>query len=366
MSLVFNIQRFVRNGIAGISAPVLASVAALSPAIIDGKRLNPQLQAFAALQGRLFPLHRFQLRQARALARIAMKNFTVAPRPMALVVDLSIPGELGPIPARLYVPHGLTGPMPATVFFHGGGFVIGDVEGYDSTCRHIAARARCAVLSVDYRLAPEHPMPAAVIDAGAAWRWLIDAAPDLRIDPKRMAVAGDSAGGLLSAMVCLMARDAGIQAPCHQLLIYPATDGRMNTRSAQLYGRGFILEKQLTDWFRALTAGGLTDDEMARVMPIHADRFDDLPSATIVVAGFDPLYDEGVAYADELRDAGVRVELQDHPDMLHGFLTFTGSIPRARHALNQAAGSLRRALWPGHTMHRSRNRPRTMLLPESA
>ncbi|MCF4165299.1 alpha/beta hydrolase [Zavarzinia compransoris] len=366
MSLVFNIQRMVRNGIAGVSAPVLASVAALSPAIIDGKRLNPQLQTFAALQGRLFPMHRFQLRQARSLYRFAMKSFAVASRPMALVEELSIPGELGPIRARLFVPPGLTGPMPLTVYFHGGGFVLGDIDGYDSTCRHIAARARCAVLSVDYRLAPEHPMPAAVIDAGAVWRWLLDSAADLRVDPARMAVAGDSAGGLLSAMVCLMARDAGIQAPCHQLLIYPATDGRMNTRSAELYGRGFILEKQLTDWFRALAAGGLTDEEMARVMPIHADRFDDLPSATVVVAGFDPLYDEGVAYAGELREAGVRVELQDHPDMLHGFLTFTGSIPRARYALDQAAGSLRRALWVGHTLPRGRSRPRTMLLPESA
>ncbi|MDD3447389.1 MAG: alpha/beta hydrolase [Zavarzinia sp.] len=366
MSIVFSLGRIVRNGIASASAPLLHTIAAFSPAIIEGKRLNPQLQTFASFQRRFFPMHRLQLHQARSMYRFAMKSFAVASRPMALIEELSIPGELGPVRARLFVPPGLSTPMPLTVYFHGGGFVLGDVEGYDSTCRHIAARARCAVLSVDYRLAPEHPMPAAVIDAGAVWRWLIEEAPSIGVDPKRMAVAGDSAGGLLSAMVCLMARDADIQAPCHQLLIYPATDGRMNTRSAQLYSKGFILEKQLTDWFRALAAGGLTDEEMARVMPIHADRFDHLPPATIVLAGFDPLYDEGLAYGEALSGGGVHVELQDHPDMLHGFLTFTGTIPRARQALNQAAASLRRALWPGHTMHRHRARPRTVLLPESA
>lgn len=366
MSLAFNLQRIMRNSIAAMSAPLLTTMAAVSPAIIEGKRLNPQLQAFAAVQRRLFPLHRVQLQQARAAYRLAMKSFAVTSRPMAVVEDLSIPGELGPVKARLYVPRGLTAPMPLTVYFHGGGFVLGDVEGYDSTCRHIAARAKTAVLSVDYRLAPEHPMPAAVIDAGAVWRWLLETGPKIGIDPARMAVAGDSAGGLLSAMVCLMARDAGIQPPCHQLLIYPATDGRMNTRSAELYSRGFILEKQLTDWFRALAGGGLTDEELARVMPINADSFEGLPPATVVVAGFDPLYDEGIAYAGLLADAGVKVELQDHPDMLHGFVTFTGAIPRARQALNQAIDALHRGLAPTAPARIARRgRPKTMLMPES-
>lgn len=366
MSLAFNLQRIMRNSIAAMSAPLLTTMAAVSPAIIEGKRLNPQLQAFAAVQRRLFPLHRVQLQQARAAYRLAMKSFAVTSRPMAVVEDLSIPGELGPVKARLYVPRGLTTPMPLTVYFHGGGFVLGDVEGYDSTCRHIAARAKTAVLSVDYRLAPEHPMPAAVIDAGAVWRWLLETGPKIGIDPTRMAVAGDSAGGLLSAMVCLMARDAAIQMPCHQLLIYPATDGRMNTRSAELYSRGFILEKQLTDWFRALAGGGLTDEELARVMPINADSFEGLPSATVVVAGFDPLYDEGVAYAGLLAEAGVTVELQDHPDMLHGFVTFTGAIPRARQALNQAIDALHRGLVPPAAPRIARRgRPKTMLMPES-
>ncbi len=364
MSLAASLQRLALGGLSQVSAPVLTQVTNIRPAIIEGKRLHPQLQAFAAIQRKLFPVHRMPVEQSRGMYRMAMRNFAVAPRRMALIEELAIPGELGLVRARLFVPPGLSTPLPLTVYFHGGGFVLGDVAGYDSTCRHIADKARCAVLSVDYRLAPEHPMPAAVIDAGAVWRHLLAHGKAMGIDTKRMAVAGDSAGGLLSAMVAQMARDADVQAPCHQLLLYPATDGRMNTRSARLYAKGFILEKKLTDWFRAHTAGGLTDDELHHVMPINAARFDDLAPATVVVAGFDPLYDEGIAYADRLREAGVAVEVQDHADMLHGFLTFTGTVPRARQALDQAIDSLRRALWSGQAMA-APARPRAVLVPHS-
>jgi acetyl esterase len=365
MSLAVTLQRLAMGGISLVSAPVLTRVAQLSPAVIEGKRLDPQLQTFAALQRKLFPLHRLSASQGRALYRTAMKTFSVAPRRMAMVEDLTIPGETGPIAARLYVPPGLSTPLPLTVYFHGGGFVLGDVEGYDSTCRYFADKARCAVLSVDYRLAPEHPMPAATMDAGAVWRFLVTHGQAMGFDPARMAVGGDSAGGLLSAMVAIMARDAGITPPCHQLLIYPATDGRMNTRSAQLYAKGFILEKKLTDWFRAQCLGTLTDDDLARLAPLNAERLDGVAPATVVLAGFDPLYDEGMAFAQRLRTAGVPVEVQDHSHMLHGFVTFTGMIPSTRVALDQAIGALRRALWSGHAIGFGRPKRRSMLLPGS-
>lgn len=365
MGLAVTLQRLAMGGLSLVSAPVLTRVAQLSPAVIDGKRLDPQLQAFAALQRKLFPIHRLPPTQARTLYRAGMKLFTVAPQTMAMVDDLTIPGESGPIRARLYVPPGLATPLPLTVYFHGGGFVLGDIEAYDSTCRYLADKARCAVLSVDYRLAPEYPMPAATMDAGAAWRFLVSHGEAMGFDTRRMAVAGDSAGGLLSAMVAIMARDAGITPPCHQLLIYPATDGRMNTRSAHLYSRGFILEKKLTDWFRRQCLGTLTDDDLAKLAPLNAERLDGLPPATVVLAGFDPLYDEGLAYAERLRLAGVPVEVQDNPDMLHGFLTFTGSIASTRVALDRAIGSLRRALWSGHAIGFGKVPPRSVLLPGS-
>lgn len=363
MSLGHNLQRLALGGLSQVSGPLVGGIAGLRPAVIDGKRLHPQLQAFATIQRKLFPIHRMPIEQSRGAYRLAMRNFAVAPRRMALIEELAIPGEMGLVRARLFVPPGLATPLPLTVYFHGGGFVLGDVAGYDSTCRYIADTARCAVLSVDYRLAPEHPMPAAVIDAGAVWRHLLAHGKAMGIDTRRMAVAGDSAGGLLSAMVAQMARDADVQAPCHQLLIYPATDGRMDSRSAKLYGKGFILEKKLTDWFRAHTAGGLSDAELHHVMPINASRFDGLAPATVVVAGFDPLYDEGVAYARKLRDAGVPVEVHDHPDMLHGFLTFTGTVSRTRQALDQAIRALRRGLGAGQALSAPAARPRAMLLP---
>ena len=366
MPLAMTLQHLAKTGLSSITGPLLAGAAAIAPAVIEGKRLNPQLQAFAALQRKLFPIHRMSVEQARGAYRMGMAAFALAPRPMALIEELVIPGELGAIRARLYVPRGLSTPLPLTVYFHGGGFVLGDLDGYDSTCRYIADKARCAVLSIDYRLAPEAPMPAAVIDAGAVWRFLVAHAAAMGIDPRRMAVAGDSAGGLLSAMVTHMARDADIQPPCHQLLIYPATDGRMNTRSAQLYAKGFILEKKLTDWFRKLCAGEMSDQDMARLTPINAERFDGLAPATVVVAGFDPLYDEGVGYVEKLRDAGVPVEVQDHPDMLHGFLTFTGAIPRTRAALDEGIHALRRALWAGQALGYGKGRARTILLPGEA
>ena len=254
---------------------------------------------------------------ARALMRSshAVMNTQIA----VPTTDLAIPGPDSSLRARHYRPS-VVGAAPLLVFFHGGGFVVGDIESHDGLCRTICRDAAIHVLSVDYRLAPEHPAPAAVDDCVAAYRWSREHAAELGADPSGIAVGGDSAGGNLAALVARRSREEGIPQPALQVLLYPVLDLSAKTRSRTLFSDGFFLSKRDLDWFTDLYLGGTdiaADD--ARVSPLKAADLSGLAPALVLTAGFDPLRDEGNEYAMALRSAGVPVDHRQFDALTHGF-----------------------------------------------
>ncbi len=231
--------------------------------------------------------------------------------------------------------------LPALVYFHGGGWTIGDVDTHDTLCRQLATGARCAVFSVDYRLGPEHPFPAAVEDCIAATRFVSDNADRLKV--RGIAVGGDSAGGNLAAVVALQARDAGGPALAFQLLVYPATDQRLGTASHERNARGYLLERESIDFFRRCYLPDDKDHADWRASPLLAKDHGGLPPALVITAGYDPLLDEGKAYAERLRAAGVEVAYREYPDMVHGFLLMGGVLDTANAAVAECCAALRSA-----------------------
>jgi acetyl esterase len=242
--------------------------------------------------------------------------------PVASVTNLSIPGLAGPIGARHYRPINADG-RPLLVFFHGGGQVVGDLDTHDDLCRQICRGAGLHVVSVDYRLAPEHKAPAGSEDAYAAFEWALGHAAGMGADPHRVAVGGDSAGGNLAALVSLRARDEGAQLPALQLLLYPVTNYHDETRSQTLFADGFFLTKADLHWCRDhFLAGSQLDATDPRVSPLLADDLSGLPPALLLSAGFDPLRDEDRQYAEALRKAGVPVDHREFGSLIHAFANF--------------------------------------------
>ena len=231
--------------------------------------------------------------------------------------------------------------LPALVYLHGGGWTIGDVDTHDVLCRQLALGARCVVFSVDYRLAPEHPFPAAVEDCFAATRYVAEHADELKV--RGIAVGGDSAGGNLAAVVSLLARDAGAPAIGFQLLIYPATDQRCATPSHERNAEGYLLTRDAIDYFRRHYLPRERDWSDWRASPLLAKSHANLPPALVLTAGYDPLIDEGRAYADKLRAAGVAVDYREYADMVHGFVLFGGVLDTANTAVTDCCAALRRA-----------------------
>jgi acetyl esterase len=243
--------------------------------------------------------------------------------PVARVTNLSVPGPVGPIPARHYSPEGAGGAAPMLVFYHGGGQVIGSLDTHDDLCRKICRDGGLQVLSVDYRLAPEHRAPAGADDAFAAFLWAHDHATDLGADPRRVAVGGDSAGGNLAALVAQRARNEGPGVPALQLLIYPVTNYRDETRSQTLFAAGYFLTKHDLGWFREkYLDGSQLDASDPRVSPLLADDLTGLPPALVLTGGFDPLRDEGRQYVEAMRAAGVPVDHRQFGSLVHGFVNF--------------------------------------------
>jgi len=263
------------------------------------------------------------------------------PGPVKAVEDLAFDGPGGTLAVRVYRPHSAHAVLPALVFFHGGGWVVGDLDTHDHVCRHLAFAGDVVVIAIDYRLAPEHPFPAAVEDAIAAVRWVRMAAGTLGIDPARIAVGGDSAGGNLAAIVCLAARDAGEPLPVFQLLIYPAVDFTADNASLRDNATGFLLTRTLLHQFYDWYVGPAHDRRDWRISPLLAASHADLPPALVQTAEFDPLRDEGVLYADTLRAARVPVDHRHYADMVHGFARMGGRVERGRRALDDAAAALR-------------------------
>ena len=234
--------------------------------------------------------------------------------------------------------------LPGLVYFHGGGWVIGDLDTHDVLCRQLTAEAGITVASVDYRLAPEHKFPAAVDDAWEATRWVASVADLLGIDARRLAVGGDSAGGNLAAVVALLARDAGAPAIAFQALLYPVTDLSAESRSYNDFADGYMLTRDSMRWFAAQYLAGKDEAMDWRASPLRAATLSGLPPALIVTAGFDPLRDEGEAYARRLRDAGVRVDYACYGGMLHGFVGMGRLLDSGNRAVSHIAASLREAL----------------------
>jgi acetyl esterase len=293
---------------------------------IDGNTLDPTLQlALAGMHA--FGINGLVVGQNAAASRAQLREMTLGfggPQIHVGVSEVSIPGPAGPIRARHYRAS-TPDPAPLVVFYHGGGWVIGDLDTHDPLCRLTCRDADVHVLSIDYRLAPEHPAPAAIDDAYAAFRWACEHAAELGATPGKVAVGGDSAGGNLAALVSLLARDdaargPGAPQPVLQWLLYPRTDFSAQTRSLSLFADGFLLTKTDIDWFNEQYLGasniGPADP---RVSPLLADSLSDLPPALIATAGFDPLRDEGDSYAAALSAAGTDVDLRRLGSLTHGF-----------------------------------------------
>jgi acetyl esterase/lipase len=288
---------------------------------IDGNTLDPTLQLMLSGQhamGIEGLAVKNDVAASRALLRETCLGFA-GPQVHVGVSDLSIPGPAGQIPARHYHP-ATSEPAPLVVFYHGGGWTIGDLDTHDALCRLTCRDADVHVLSVDYRLAPEHPAPAAVDDAYAAFRWAHEHAGDLGAIPDKLAIGGDSAGGNLAAIVSQLARDDGGPTPVLQWLLYPRTDFTAKTRSLSLFAEGFLLTKRDMDWFETQYLGD-SDLEPTdpRISPLLAESLSRLPPALIATAGFDPLRDEGDRYAAALRAAGTPVDLRSMGSLTHGF-----------------------------------------------
>jgi len=266
------------------------------------------------------------------------------PPELAAVKELTIPGPAGPIPARLYTPKTLrrpNGKSPCMVFFHGGGWVIGDLDSHDVVCRFLAHEGGMLVISVDYRLAPEHKFPAAADDAVAATRWIADNAAQFEIDTGRLFVGGDSAGGNLSAIVAIDARDHAGPKLAGQLLIYPATDFRMSHPSHSEPETDCLLTHSVMRWFADHYLAGPADIDNWRASPARMENLKGLPPAYVLIAGADPLRDEGTEYARRLADAGVAVTHKAYPGQFHGFITMGKILPKANDALHEIGGWLK-------------------------
>lgn len=267
---------------------------------------------------------------------------------LAEISNLVVDGADGPLPARLYIPLAAgVGPSPAIIFFHGGGFVLGDLDTHDVVCRRLAAGARCRVLSVDYRLAPENKFPDAHNDAAAVWTWAVERGKLLNFDPDRLAVAGDSAGGNLAAFIAQdMNRTGGVM-PAFQLLLYPLVQF-VDIRSKKMtFQEGsFFISPTLFDYFRDSYIDSETERMDPRVSPLFAanEDFSGLPPAHFVLCGWDPLKDEGKAYASKLAVHGVPVSIREHPGMVHGFMNMTAVSVAAREAIHDAGEVVGRAL----------------------
>ena len=317
------------------------------PVVMDGQTLSPELQLLLRAKkiARIPAAETLPLEEARAELR--QQQLMVGGRqPIGAVRDHEVDGADGPLRARLYTPTERlgAGPAPTMLFIHGGGWMYGDLESHDPSCRFYAEESGVQVLAIDYRLAPEHRFPAAVEDCNAAYRWLVEHADEVNADPTRLAVGGDSAGGALSASTAVFAAEHDLPL-AFQLLIYPGTDWVERTESRRLFSQGFILTEQFMDraeeaYFAAEADKTLPDASALR----RVDFPEKLAPAYVVTGGFDPLRDEGEAYAELLEKQGVEVELKRYPSMVHGFLHFVGAGREAKSYNREIAGRLRRAL----------------------
>jgi acetyl esterase len=328
-----------------LPAAVQVRLSRRPPVVVDGCTLHPQMQLLLALRDLWRGTAIAELTPEIARANFRNDTATIAGKPVAVgaISDITIAADHGPLAARHYAPAG-SGARPLLVYYHGGGFVLGDLDGHDGVCRRICRDADVHVLSVDYRLAPEHPYPAALDDALAAFRFACAHAEAFGAQPDKVAVGGDSAGGNLAAVVAQKMKSAGGPAPCAQLLLYPALDRTIERPSLELFRDGFIIGRNDIAWYHLHYTGSAEVQADPALHPLLTKDLAGLAPALIVTAGFDPLRDEGEAYAEALAQAGVPVEFRRFEGLLHGFANMATISPACDAALAEIIAALRRLM----------------------
>ena len=305
--------------------------------------LDPQAQAMLERFAGAKPLDQMTVQEMRDGLELRARLTAGPPEAVAQIRAAEVPGPSGPIPVRIYTPANAAAPAPAMVYFHGGGWVRGSLDTIDVVCRALANRAGCVVISVDYRLAPEHVFPAAVDDSLAATRWVAAHTAELGVDRHRLAVGGDSAGGNLAAAVAQVLRDAGGPPLVYQLLIYPVLDRNFDTPSYRDNATGYSLTRAAMQQYWQMYQPDPAQDDDPRARPLRAADLSGLPPTLVITAEFDPLRDEGRAYAEALQAAGVPAQYREYPGLIHGFVSSAGAIDRGKDAIDAAAAALRHA-----------------------
>lgn len=344
--LIDQVQRGFLSTVFALPTPVKRRLAG-APIVLDGQQLDLNAQLLAKIESsvkRVTGEDRGTPEQARKMMLIGARSVAGKQVEVAAVVNITVAGADGPLDARVYRPLARAESGGVIVYYHGGGWVVGDIDSHDNSCRALANATGMQVVSVDYRLAPEHRFPAGVDDAEAAFYDVVARAAEFGADAESVIVAGDSAGGQLSAMTCLRAKQAGEQLPAAQILIYPGTDMVNKYESQRLFADGFVLTQADMDWFidHFLASG----DQRPAASPMCADDLSGLPPALVITAGFDPLRDEGEAYARALADAGNTVVLSRYDSQVHGFFNMLGVSGSAQEAIGEIAGLLRSWLAP--------------------
>lgn len=336
-------QRAIANLILSLPAPLLRLMAGGGVVYQGGRTLDPRLQFLAAQAKKQPPMSSLSPEQARQGESAAIGAVCGKPEAGVTWEDLTVPGAGDDIPARIYRPENQDPAAPLMVWAHMGGGVIGTIETTHCFCTLLARIARCPVLSIDYRLAPEHRFPAGLEDVLSAYRWGRDNAERFGAPAGKAAMGGDSMGGNFTAIVCQELKRRGEPQPALQLLVYPCTDVASETASMTTYGEAFPLTRDMMDWFMGHYMGPGDDPADPRLSPLREKDLSGLAPAVIATAGFDPLVDQGEAYAKRLRDAGVPVAYRCYDSLAHAFVAFTGAVPAADVASREIAGLVREA-----------------------